>query len=85
MSKVIKPQTKEVKKETVEEFLARGGTIIKCSIQRSDTTTTASDFIKKDPKLKELRKLKRQTDPDNDAAHNAINAAIQERKNILKH
>lgn len=67
--------------KTVEEFLANGGEITKCE-PGSKTTTTAREFLKRDRRLQSLREMLKLVKGD-EAAEAKIEAAIQERTNVL--
>lgn len=68
-------------KETIEEFMARGGNITRCR-PGSKTTSTNREIIKKDLQLKELRKLKKSLKNQEDIR--AVDNAISLRIDLLK-
>ena len=74
-----------IKKQSVEEWIKNGGHISVCKKQKNDTTISASDFIKKDVKLRELRKLKKTINSDENHIHDLINEEIRQRLAHLKH
>lgn len=69
-------------KESVEEFMARGGRVSKHD-NGSETTCTASQLIKKDKRLAALRKLLVEVE-DNEEAYTKVQSAIDARYDILK-
>lgn len=69
-------------RESIEEFFARGGKTNKID-NGSKQTATSSQLIKKDRKLAALRKLLTEIQ-DNDEAYTRVQAAIDERYDILK-
>jgi len=71
------------KHETVEEFLARGGQLIKCE-QGSAQTSTASQLIKKDRKLRALKVLLKEVEDKEGELYARVQNAIDEQYQILK-
>lgn len=77
-------QTTEViimsNKETVEQYLARGGQV---STHKKANATNGWEFMKKDTKLRELRKLYHQV-RDNEEQAALVQAEIDKRVQLLK-
>lgn len=72
-----------MKKQTVEEFLASGGIITICKPGSKSKTSSVREFIKRDPRLFELNKLRSQLE-DGTSAAEQVDIAIQKRYDILK-
>lgn len=68
-----------MKVETLEEFLARGGTV---TLAKTQENTSAIDFVNKDKVLKELKKLYDSLSDEKMKAK--VELAIKERRNLLR-
>jgi len=70
-------------RETIEEYLAKGGRVNKLD-NGPKQTATANQLIRKDKKLAALRALLVEIQDGDDDAYTRVQAAIDERYDMLK-